>query len=497
MRISLKQTILLSTSLFTMNLSLLAMERDTIDKSIGASSLVLESSADMPPVVSAPPVSARAKKMSQNFFGEEVPASFPVFQLIDELIGERKAAAAVSASEQLTRDTASFTSGTLTLTAAHPNLAHQAFNAIYTELGDNFLETVLPDGVEGRASGTQEAINRLTKIHRYFKALIDDTSGKIQRHSTSLTVVDTEATRSDVEKEIAKYNVLNQSLKGRFLNLLHHFSATRKFIIQANKTIAAKRTVIVNASSKDMAVGIKGESSSLISTELERERDLVKKLERDIVYLKKLIIEAETFIHALYDFNRTTQELEETSNVFGKAVVAARLLANSAAGVVTNTFNRNRTLRCDMTGQSALPHSITISGVFDTKACYDATDEAIHSRYMEYLQKILKPTPALFDAIADGRLRFDQLPAVAQKAELSATSAQSSLVLADSKVTISDNGDADKKEAFEEKGAVLQVLAAASTAADLISTVVSTSEAKDSSAGAASAMKQKVREKKK
>lgn len=473
MRISLKQTILLSTALLAVNLPLSAMEEDVKDKPISSA---LGATTEIPIAI---PVSEKAKRMSKNFFGEETPSSFTVFQSIAELLGEKSTALPVTAHERFASDTEEFKRGTLTLTAAHFNRPHPDFNAIYAELADNFLETVLLDGVEGKISGTSETIDRLVEIHNYFKALVDKTSGKIQQHEASLAVADTEATRSAAEGLMRKYNDLNQSLKDRFLNLLHHFSATRKFIIQANKTIASKKMVIENASSKDLVTGNIGESSIAISVQLEK----------DIIYLKKTIIAAETLIHTLYDFDRTDRDLTQVPHLLGKGVILFQSALKSAAGMITVVHNENRILRHTMTGEYVLPHSITVSTIFDSEACYGATDTAIHDRHMEYIQKILKPTPVLFDAIENGRIRFEGPVASAEKS--------SSGLQADSKGAADDVGG-DKKDTEVKSEVTTDLNALAITAAITApnSTVVDVAGSKDGNSVNAVAKRRAEKEKK-
>lgn len=453
MRISLTQTILLSTALLTMNFPLSAMEA-TADNS-DVDTLKLASTGDVVPDASAlktaasdivpvnSPYLEKAKELSTTFFGKEVYESFDVFQKIAELLDDKDSAftesiipssveidsdvttsisalstngvvaeslqtkkePSVTPSEQLTLDSQRFTSGKLTLIAEHFNRPHPDFNPICTELADNFLETILPDGIQGKASGTTETIRRLTKIHDYFKSLVDATNTKIERYDSTKSSTDTEATRILAEQLIQQHQTEKAELKERFQNLLIHFSETRKFITQANTTITSKRKIIDNASAPDLAFK---NTSDITSAAVE-------KLEKDILYLKKLIIEVETFLHALYDFDRTDLHLAQTPNPLGKMVVLLKSALSSSAGIVTNALNESRTLRYDMTGISVLPRSIAVSATFNSLKCGGSEDQTLHERYITYIQAMLDPTPALFDALLGGRIKFAEPQARAEK----------------------------------------------------------------------------------
>jgi hypothetical protein len=100
MRISLKQTILLSTALFTMNLSLSAMEATTdnggVDKLklAAASEASLANTTDLKSTdAEATPLSGAhleaAKRFSRKFFGAEVEDSFSIFYKISELFNDQ------------------------------------------------------------------------------------------------------------------------------------------------------------------------------------------------------------------------------------------------------------------------------------------------------------------------------------------------------------------------------------------------------------------------
>jgi hypothetical protein len=484
MRISLKQTILLSTALFTMNLPLLAMEVSTDKNGEDKSKLVVTS--DVPPplvdesdlkkassdvVVVNGPYLEKAKEFSTLFFGKEVPESFDVFQKIAELLDDKDSAfpepilistakldsattTSISVlstsdvlpkilqtekepieapSEQLALDSQKFTSGELTLIAEHFNLPHPDFNAIYTELADNFLETILPDGVKGKTSGTTETIKRLTKIHDLFKEKMDISNQHISEFNQ--TLID----QTTTDKDRARLFILtNQNKKKefreRFQNLLNHFSETRKFIIEAKTTITSKETLITQAS----------KAPALKNTE-QIARKTIEELNIEITYLKTLIIDAETFIHALYDFDRTDLHLAQTSNPLRKVMVLLKSAISSGAGMVTNALNENRTLRYDMTGISVLPRSITISAKFNSQKCDGSVDQTPHERYIMYIHEMLKPTSTLFDALEGGRIKFAKLPEIVEKANLISPQTKALTTIAESKDGDGD-ADGDKKE---------------------------------------------------
>ena len=429
MRISLTQTILLSTALLTMNFPLSAME-DGVNGKDGANKVStmavakeqLDSSAQAPTTNTIVPASGpyleKAKELSRSFFNnEEIEASFNVFYQIAELLDNKDEAASLlssdndtaretgitallipsdqSISDQLKTDTQSFISGNLVLTAEHHNIRHLDFNEIYTELADDFLSTTLPDNAQGKVSGTQETIGRLTKICTFLKGLIDQTNSKIQEHTSSLATADTPMTKSAAEILIQKYKAQNNELKQRFTNLLQHFSNTRNFVTQIDKTIHSKLKIIKSTASPDLSFKNMGETTGKIS----------KNLESDISYLNKLKRDSETLLHTLYDYARTDRDLSTTTNLFAKGVVLFQAALTSAAGNILN-LTEGRKLRYERTGYSTLPLSISISSTFVSEKCEGATDQATHERYIEYIKSMIKPTPALFDAIKAKRIKF-------------------------------------------------------------------------------------------
>lgn len=487
MRISLKHTILLSTALFTMNLSLVAMEPGkseeggTKDKLVVASEIPSTNSSDLKtaePEVT--PLSSfhleNAKKFSKKFFGVEVEDSFPIFYKISELFNDKvkaeaaegteiasnltkqiknkggsakksatpasqhKTTAAVTDSKtepsaesaQLTLNFQRFTSGEFTLTAQHFNRPHPDFNEIYTTLADNFLETTLQTEVDSKILGVTETIKRLSAIHDHFKELIGERNTKIKDLQATIPNSEvsayTPAAKIAAENLIRQYNVENIELKERFKNLLHHFSTTRSFIIQASETIASNNKIIQASSSTDLTFKNTGELTSITNAQLQK----------DIDYLNRLKVEAETLLHTLYDFDRTDLHLEQTSNTIAKGVVLLQSALSSVAGMLTNRLSENRTLRFEQTGFSVLPHSITISALFSPDKCDGSTDKALHDRYIEYVQKMMKPKPVLFDAIKTQRLQFIELNVNAASLDSRAQSKSS----ADATDT---NKDGDKK----------------------------------------------------
>ncbi|MES2607699.1 MAG: hypothetical protein V4544_03095 [Pseudomonadota bacterium] len=439
MRISLTQTILLSTALLTMNFPLSAME-DGVNGKDGANKVSTTAAAkeQTDPSLQEPtaniiipvnsPYQEKAEKLARSFFNdeEEVKASLTIFCLIAELLDNKDAGTSLLSSDnssvstivslnvlnnstvreagtteslvlsnQLSTDTQSFISGNLLLIAEHHNHRHPDFNEIYTVLADDFLSTTLPNNAQGKVSGTQETTERLTKIHMFFKGLIDQTNSKIQEHTSSLATADTPTTESAAQVLIQEYKAQNNELKERLFNLLEHFSNTRNFIIQTDKTIYSKMKVIKNTASPDLSFKSIGEKTSTIS----------KNLESDISYLKKLKRDSETLLHTLYDYDRTDRDLSATPNLFAKGVVLFQAALTSAAGNILN-LTEGRKLRYERTGYSTLPLTISISSTFVSEKCEGATDQATHERYIEYIKSMIKPTPALFDAIKAKRIKF-------------------------------------------------------------------------------------------
>ncbi|MES2253358.1 MAG: hypothetical protein V4482_06750 [Pseudomonadota bacterium] len=364
-------------------------------------------------------VSLKATVLSTNFFGETAPdGMLDIFKGIAFLLTEgaekptdsltagieistisrsiaQAACSLVSGEksgtslfEQFSASKEAFTEGSKLLrVATHSAAPHPDFNAIYAELMDNFLSTTT---TEDNAPTTE----RLRNMYTSFRDLIDTTNASISAYEGTKSGA-TADIKLAVNSAITQQKQEKKNIQRRLTEMLKHFSTTRTFIMTARNNIE-DREKIIEATPITLL-----QSTGIIRWTNEANSQSLK----NINYLKKTILQAETLLHGLYSFKRINKDVDETSSSWGKAVTATRVLVTTALGKIVNVTDVRR-LRNSITGASYLPNPTDISTLFTPQSCLGATDQEVHDLYTSFINAMLEPTLALEDAVRDGRILF-------------------------------------------------------------------------------------------